>query len=695
MSQEKQESSTSKWPSFDRIMQFAMVVAAVIFISLLFPNSVKFKYQFQKGQEWRYADLYAPFDFPVKKTESEITEGRAALEADITPIYKLDQDLTTAKKKDLEAAVMRWAKTAREQSDSTKVEQNALVYLNFAQKQFDNLYSRGVIQLAPDHVEANENFVLNIIEGENTYKRTLASYLTLDQAKKALEEAIGKEMPNLPATLKQLIVNSLAANIRYDQEKTDRLRDVMMAGFVTTKGLVKQGDLIVQRGNLITSEVYEKLDSFRDKYAEDISSNRSSGVIYLGYLLITLLIFAALMLYINAYIKELLLNWKHLAFILMWILLFSYLTFIMEQGNVLNAYLIPFCIVPVVISHFFNFRLAFFAHVIVVMVAGFLTTLGFPFIFMEIVAGVVAVLAVADARDWSKFFRNVLTIILTYLLAYFGVSLVQEGSFMQLDGEVYGMLVFNGLLTLLAFPLIPLVEKIFGFTTSISLVELSDMNKPLLRELAMKAPGTLQHSLQVGNLCEAAAREIGANELLVRVAALYHDIGKMDNPQFFIENQGHSNPHDAIGPIESARIIISHVTDGVTLARKNKLPKVLIRFIKSHHGTTRTDYFYKTYLQNNPGVTVNEKDFTYPGPKPVSKEEGIMMLADSIEAASRSLKDPNEEDIEGLVEKLTAAKIKSGQLDDCALTFGDVAKCKEVFKKRLKSVLHVRIEYPD
>lgn len=684
-----------KWPSFDRTMQFIMVVAAVVLISLLYPNSVKFKYQFQKGQEWRYADLYAPFDFPIKKTEHEIAEGRAALEADITPFYELDDDLAAAKKKDLEAAINRWYLSAAQREDSISLAREVPVYLDFAQKQLDNIYARGVIELAGEHQGASENFVINIVEGESTYKRTLASYLTLEQAVSGIDEALKKEKITLPPQLKQLLYSSIAANIRFDQEKTERLREVMMAGFVTTKGLVKQGELVVQRGNLITNEVFEKLDSFRDKYAQDISSMRSSGIVYLGYLLITLLIFTALMMYINAYIKDLLLNWKHLAFILMWILLFSYLTFVLEKGNVLNAYLIPFCIVPVVISHFFNFRLAFFAHVIVVMITGFLTTLGFPFIFMQIVAGVVAVLAVADARDWSKFFKNVLAIILTYLLAYLGVSLVQEGSFMRLEGEVYGLLVFNGLLTLLAFPLIPLAEKIFGFTTSISLVELSDMNKPLLRELAIKAPGTLQHSMQVGNLCEAAAREVGANELLVRVAALYHDIGKMVNPQYFIENQGHSNPHDEIDAIESARIIINHVEDGVKLAKKNKLPKGLIKFIKSHHGTTRADYFYKTYLQNNPGLTVHAEDFTYPGPKPISKEEGIMMLADSIEAASRSMKEPSVEDIDNLVEKLANAKIKNGQLDECALTFGDVAKCKKVFKKQLKSVLHVRIEYPE
>ncbi len=682
-------------PGFDKGIQYLMVATAIILISLLYPNSVKFKYEFQKGQEWRYEDLSAPFDFPINKSDEEISEDKQQMERDISPYYRLNPSLQSAKLKDCEAAINRWKIMAVTQGDSVDIEKKALDYIAFSERLLGGLLAEGVIELAPGHQGADGNFVINVVEGTNTYKRTISSFRTLGNANQLIRDSLNSLSSLMPSSLQQVIQSALVVNISFDKEQTEKVTAEIMSGFVTTKGLVRQGDLIVQRGNLITNEVYEKLVSFRDKYASDISSLRSAGVVFVGYLLITILIFVALMLYINAYNRELLLNWKHLAFILMWILLFSYLTFFIEKGNVLNAYLIPFCIVPVIVSHFFNFRLAFFAHVIVILVSGFLTTLGFPFIFMQIVAGVVAVLAVADARDWSKFFKSVLAIVLAYVLSFFAVSLVEEGSFIKVDWDVYGLLLLNGLLTLLAFPLIPLVEKLFGFTTSISLVELSDMNRPLLRGLAIKAPGTLQHSLQVGNLCEAAAREIGANELLVRVGALYHDIGKMEKPHFFIENQGHGNPHDNIDAIESAKIIIGHVEEGVKLAKKNKLPKLLIRFITTHHGTTRTDYFYKTYLQNNPGISIDEEEFTYPGPTPISKEEGIMMLADTIEAAARALKNPDENDISELVEKLVAYKIDAGQLDKCALTYGEVAKCKKVFKKTLKSVHHVRIEYPD
>ena len=495
----------SNWPNFDRTIQFLMVGAVIVLISLLYPSSVKFKYQFQRGQEWRYADLYAPFDFPIKKTESEIARELAERQNDITPYYRFNKELKDAKLKDCEAAIQNWE---RDTSTSIKGLQKRQVVKkcnNVIEKMLSGMLTRGIIALDDSHQGSSDDFVLNIIDGREIYKRTLTSYITIEQAKQMFLDSLAKMEVVVPPSLQVSLLDAFAANITYDKEKTAEATKILLAGFVTTKGLVRQGELIVQRGNLITNEVFEKLSSFRDKYASDISSLRSSGVVYLGYLLITLLIFVALMMYINAYIKDLLLNWKHLAFILMWVLVFSYLTFILSKTNVMNAYLVPYCIVPVVISHFFNFRLAFFAHVIVILVAGFLTTLGFPFVFMQIVAGVLAVLAVADARDWSKFFKNVLAIITAYLLAYLGVSLIEEGSFLKMDWEVYGMLLFNGLLTLLAFPLIPLAEKMFGFTTSISLVELSNMNRPLLRELAIKAPGTLQHSLQVGNLCEAAA----------------------------------------------------------------------------------------------------------------------------------------------------------------------------------------------
>jgi putative nucleotidyltransferase with HDIG domain len=380
---------------------------------------------------------------------------------------------------------------------------------------------------------------------------------------------------------------------------------------------------------------------------------------------------------------------------MLWLVAFSYLVYAVEQVALLSTYMIPFCIVPIVIKNFYDEQLALFTHLVVILLASFLSSLGYEFTFLQILAGIVVLLSDVDTRDWTRFFYSILYIFVVYLLGYVGLSLIQEGSYQDIDLTVLSWLAISAFMTLLAYPLIPLLERFFGFTSSISLVELSDMNRPLLRQLANKAPGTLQHSLQVANLSEEAARAIGANHLLVKVAALYHDIGKTLQPKFFIENQSNNSPHLSISDKESAEIIISHVTEGVKMAKKARLPNVLIDFILSHHGTTRVEYFYRNYLKDHPEEEVDEQDFRYPGPKPVTKEETILMLADSIEAACKSLKNPTEEALLELIDKIIAGKMAMGQLEDSELTFSELETCKTVFQQLMRSVHHVRIEYPE
>ena len=376
-------------------------------------------------------------------------------------------------------------------------------------------------------------------------------------------------------------------------------------------------------------------------------------------------------------------------------MLYSWLVTAVESTDTLSAYLIPFCIIPIVIKTFYDTRLALFTHIVVVLIASFLSKQGYEFTFLTILAGIVVLLTEVNTRDLTRFFYSILYLLLTYAIGYFSLSLIQEGQLTDIDYSAYTWLVINVVLTLLAYPLIPLLERFFGFTSSISLMELSDMNRPLLRKLALDAPGTLQHSLQVANLSEAAAQAIGADALLVKVAALYHDIGKTKQPAYFIENQSGQNPHDDISYLDSAKIIISHVTDGIEMAKKARLPKLLINFIRTHHGDTRVEYFYRNYLKDHPGESIDEAIFRYPGPRPQSKEETILMLADSIEAACKSLKNPSEADLNDLIEKIVSGKIQHGQLDKSTMSFQELEQCKQIFKQIMKSVHHVRIEYPD
>ncbi|MEK7255869.1 MAG: HDIG domain-containing metalloprotein, partial [Bacteroidota bacterium] len=620
---------------------------------------------------------------------------RTSLAADFSPYYRLNEELAAAKIKDLEAELVRQSGGGEAVETSAEAAIVQKKFLPIGKRLLENLYKYGIIQLAPEHQEAGSDFVINVVRGHTTYKRTLPSFLTVETAKKMAADSLQKEAPLAPDYFKNAVLDAISPNLIFDKELTAKLLNAALAEIVTTKGVVRQGDDIVQRNGVITDEVYERLLSFQQKFESDVSSQQSSWSVYAGYLVLTILILGAFLMYASSYREEILTNRRYLAFVLTWLLTFSYVTFLVERTPGVSVYVIPYCIVPIVVRHFFTYRLAFFTHVVVVLIAGFITSEGSQFLFTQIVAGVVAVLAVADARAWTRFFGSVLSILLTYTVAHLGLSLIEEGNILQVDWSMFGWLLLNGLLTMMAFPLIPLMERMFGFTSSISLVELSDMNRPLLRELAMKAPGTLQHSLQVANLAEGAAREIGANHLLIRVGALYHDVGKIKNPEYFIENQGNNSPHESLDLMESARIIIAHVPEGVRLAKKNRLPQAVIDFIQTHHGTTKTEFFYRNFLKQNPGIQVDEQIFTYPGPKPRTKEEALLMLADSIEATSRTMKDPTGKDIDDLVDRIIAGKLEKHQFEQARLTFGELEQVRALFKTMLRSVYHVRIEYPE
>jgi putative nucleotidyltransferase with HDIG domain len=379
----------------------------------------------------------------------------------------------------------------------------------------------------------------------------------------------------------------------------------------------------------------------------------------------------------------------------MWILIFSYLVFLIDNEGELYVYAIPFAIAPIIILNFYKKYLALYLHITIVLIASLITKLGYEFTVLQLLVGMVTILIFSELRFWNKFFRGILVIFITYVIGYISLSLINSASFAEIDWRIIVSFFINALLLLLAYPFIPLIEKPFGYISKITISELGDLNKPLLKELSLKAPGTLQHSLQVANLCEAAAEEIGANSLLIKVGAMYHDIGKTYAPEFFIENQRKGeNPYENLDYFESAERIFKHVTLGEKMAIKARLPRMLQRFIITHHGTTRVEYFYRKQMNEFPDKEFDETIFRYPGPKPKTKEESIIMIADSIEAAAKSLNKPSSNDIDQLVEKITKFKIDDGQLDESELTFEEVNKIKEVFKNIVKNIHHIRIEYP-
>ncbi len=671
------------------------ILLVVLLISIVYPQRVKFQYEFQKGQRWNYETLLAPYDIPIKKSPEQIARDRTRLVESFIPYYKLDKQVETRQEELLREHFHTWFISVHGDSIAGELQDRYNLMWSNGQRLLSDVYKEGVVDIDPQHLNRGPDFVINVISGNTLRPRLLSSLMTPDEAQATLYlkyDSLSLRGTNLPT--KSLFQGLVFPNIVYDVAHSQKMLDQALSELVTTRGIVRKGEVIVTKNAVITDSIYDILLSFKEKFEQDYGPASGASLVYLGYLILIVLVFVAFLMYVRAYRPELLNKWSYLISVLVWPVVFIYLTFLVEKTNTISVFLLPYTIVPIIMRHFFSYRLAFFVHVLVVLLCSLLTSVGYQFAFIQIVAGVVAVLAVTDARYWGRFFMSVLYITLTYVVGFFATELIKEGNLAQIDWPMFGWLAGNSVLVLLAFPLIPLMERSFGFVSAISLVELSDMEKPLLKMLSLKAPGTFQHSIQVGHLSEAAAKAIGADALLVKVGALYHDVGKTVNPEFFVENQQLYNPHENMDCKDSAAMIISHVTKGAELARKYRLPQKLIDFILTHHGTTQVGFFYKTYCKEHPDEEVDPAAFTYPGPKPRTKEEGILMIADSVEATLRSIKEPSEKVISDVVDQTIGRKLSEGQFTRCELSFKELEKVREVFKKQLVSIYHPRIAYP-
>jgi putative nucleotidyltransferase with HDIG domain len=458
--------------------------------------------------------------------------------------------------------------------------------------------------------------------------------------------------------------------------------------------MVQRGELIIAEGSTVNAETFQKIESLRKVYEEESKIGGNKNLVIFGQFLIVSLVVSLLFIFIYMFRKDIYKN-NRLVFLILIVITTMLVTLSWAVYiGVPNLYYIPYCIVPIIIRILFDTRLALYIHLLMTLLAAFFVANSFEFVFLQMTTGMVAIYSVRSLTKREQFLTSSVLILATYLLGYIAIVLMREGQFVNINWSNISPFIFSVLLTLLAYPLIYAFERVFGIVSDVTLLELSNTNSPLLRDLSFKAPGTFQHTLQVANLAEAAIYKIGGNALLVRAGALYHDIGKIYNPQFFIENQTKGyNPHDGLSFEQSAQLIISHVTKGVDLAKKHNLPEVLIDFIRTHHGTTRVEYFYQSFLSTYPEQYVDEEAFHYPGPIPFSRETAVLMMADSVEAASRSLKEPNEESINNLVDKIIESKLSQKQLVHSNITLRDISDISEMFKDMLKSIYHVRIDY--
>jgi putative nucleotidyltransferase with HDIG domain len=494
--------------------------------------------------------------------------------------------------------------------------------------------------------------------------------------------------------LKKVLKRVIQSNVTFDNDLTEITINSQIDAINPNRGIIEKGGRIIAKGEVVEGDTYQILDSLKAEYQSQVWSKSNYLWLIVGYSLLVMLVLLMLFLFLKMYRPKIYNNSTKVTFIFFNILLMVLLTTIIVKLDAKYVYVVPLCILPLMLKAFFDPRLGLFVHVLTILLLGFIVPNSFEYMFLQIIAGIVTILTASELYKRANLFISVGQITLIYIVGYFAFILIHEGNIEDVEIETFGYFVLCGLATLFAHPLIYFYEKLFGLVSDVSLLELSDTNSKLLKELSDKAPGTFHHSLNVANLAEAAAQEIGANSMLVRVGALYHDIGKMANPTYFTENQVNNvNTHSELDPKESASIIIGHVIKGIEIARKNKLPDRIIDFIRTHHGTSLVYYFYKEELETQGEADM--EDFRYPGPMPFSKETAILMMSDSVEAASKSLKEPTSTKIDTFVEKIINGQMEQGQFLNANITFKEIQMIKKVLKKKLNNIYHLRVEYPE
>ena len=672
---------------YARNLKFLMMVASIALIVWTLPKQAKFRYEIEKGRIWTQKDLISPYNFAILKTPQEIdNDKRIALES-ITPIYQLDDNVAVNQldsfKNNLE---IKWHASGI--NDRQKQQ-----YLTLGFNLLQHIYDTGLLRLNPKYQQYAANYPITLLDKNVATDKNTADLFTKDKALAYCNQVLSTQGDIDKSFLLDLILSRLQNNLSYDDGLTSRLEMEAIENLSLTRGMVQKDEIIVSKGSVVNDEVFQKLESYKKAFEDNSKVNGDRRLVMLGQVLLVSIAITLLMVFLYLFRRDIYSDNRLVSLILLVITAMLAALSLAIKLQMPNLYYIPYCIVPLIIRILFDTRLALNIHLLVVLIAGFFVPNSFEFAYFEITAGMVSIYSIKNLIRREQFLISAVIITFSYFVAFLGISFIREGSFVNINWMDFLPFVVSVLLTLLAYPLIYLFEKVFAITSDITLIELTNTNAPLLREMAFTAPGTFQHSLQVANLAENAIYSIGGNALLVRAGALYHDIGKLENPLFFIENQNGFNPHDKLPYDESAQIIIRHVSKGVEMAQKANIPEVVIDFIRTHHGDTRVDYFYQSFLKNFPEKLINEKIFRYPGPIPFSKEAGVLMLADSVEAASRSLKAPDERSIGALVDRIVKYKLDQEQLKDSDITLKDIETIKTIFKKMLMSIYHVRINY--
>ncbi len=672
--------------SYYSIGKVLVFLIAIVLVCWQMPRTGKFKYEYQLSKPWQHETLYAPFDFPIYKDFETLNAETEAAKAKVKPIFVFNDDEMVASRNLLFVNFeSRWDPSLHLDRD---------LNLDCLFNVFDSIEEQGVVAYDNATTNLESSSEVNVIRNKVMRSVRYGELYNMNSATEAVSEMLESADKQIDKKLlSELLNGALRQNVFYSAELTKKEVDKAVAAVSLTYGMVQKDQAIVSEGELVDDNIYNKLNSLQREYTSRSMSSDESLRVLLSQIFLVALVFMLMGLYGNKLHKKVFSQLKNIVLLLTLMLMIVIPSYILVKFVPGLVYMMPVCLLAIMVGSFFNLRLAFSTQVFAVMLISLVVPNPFQFIFMQLVATVVTVFGMSNTRTHHRFIQAALFVFVGYLLVYLAFTFLSTS---EIDWSVVLLLLLNALFTLLAQPLILMFERIFGVTTSLSLMELSNTNTPLLRELAATAPGTFQHSIQVANLCEEVLFEIGGDTQLARTGALYHDIGKIKNPMYFTENQhGAYSPHNDLSNIESAEIIISHVTDGIEMAHKAHVPERIIDFIRTHHGTRRTDYFYINEQKAHPDEEIDPTPFTYHGPAPFSRETAVLMMADSIEAASHSLKDPDEKKISDLVDNIINKQMEAGQFLNTDLTLHDIETARKVLKKKLMSIYHVRIAYPE
>lgn len=663
---------------------FLFILTAVVIVYLL-PKGGKFKYEITKGKPWQYENLYAPFDFAILKTDDEIVKEKDQIISNNIPYYSFDEEIVSRIEAQIEPQI-------QEVFTDSILNRRKGEITRFVEKTLEELYQYGILE---EKKRSNPEQLVYLRKGNEAFEINYDRLFSQEEIQPFLTSSISRaNLVSIQPELLELFYTIIEPNVIFDSALTQKELDSKLNNISYTRGSIERGTIIISKGEVVEGEKLDILNSLKQEFESQVWSNSSYNWILFGYSLLVCMALLMLLLFIRKYRRDIYENNVKVSFIFFNILLMVFLTSMVVNFESRYVYIVPLCILPLTLKAFFDSRLGLFTHVITVLILGFIVPNSYEYMFLQIIAGIVTILTVSELYKRANLFISVGQITFIYILVYFAFTVIQEGNILNLDYEIFLTFILGGLATLFVQPLIYIYEKLFGLVSDMSLLELSDTNTKLLKELSDKAPGTFHHSLNVANLAEAAANEIGANAMLVRVGALYHDIGKMENPTYFSENQSSSvNSHDELSPRESAEIIIGHVIRGIEIAKKNNIPDRVIDFIRTHHGTTTVYFFYMKEKELNDAVS--SEDFRYPGPIPFSRETAILMMCDSVEAASKSLKEPTTAKIDSFVDKIINKQMEEAQFLNADITFKEIQLIKKVLKQKLKNIFHLRVEYPE